>query len=63
MAPRVSPSLVSRSNSKSTVERTFAWLVQYRRLTVDFELLRETSQGLIRGAMIHLMLRRPHPQG
>jgi putative transposase len=45
------------------VERTFAWLVRYRRLTVDFELLRETSEELIRGAMIHLMLRRPHPQG
>jgi putative transposase len=45
------------------VERTFAWLVRYRRLTVDFELVRETSEGLIRGAMIHLMLRRPHPQG
>ena len=45
------------------VERTFAWLGRYRRLTVDFELLRETSEALIRGAMIHLMLRRPHPQG
>jgi transposase len=44
------------------VERTFAWLVRYRRLTVDFEALPETSEAMIRTAMIHLMLRRLHPR-
>jgi putative transposase len=45
------------------VERTFAWLVRYRRLTIDFEYLPETSEALIQAAMIHLMLRRLHPCG
>jgi putative transposase len=43
------------------VERTFAWLVRYRRLTIDFEYLPETSEAMIRAAMTHLMLRRLHP--
>ena len=44
------------------VERTFAWLVRYRRLVVDFEYLPETGEAMIRVAMIHLMLRRLHPR-
>jgi transposase len=44
------------------VERTFAWFVRYRRLIVDFEYLPETSEAMIQVAMIHLMLRRLHPQ-
>ena len=43
------------------VERTFAWLVRYRRLIVDFERLPETSEAMITAAMIHLMLRRLDP--
>jgi transposase len=44
------------------VERTFAWLVRYRRLVADFEYLPETGEAMIRVAMIHLMLRRLHPR-
>ena len=44
------------------VERTFAWLVRYRRLVVDFEYLPETSEAMIRVAMIHLMVRRLEPR-
>jgi transposase len=44
------------------VERTFAWLVRYRRLTIDFEYLPETSEALVQLAMTHLMLRRLHPR-
>jgi putative transposase len=40
------------------VERTFAWLGRYRRLSKDFEALPETSEALISVAMIHLMVRR-----
>jgi transposase len=43
------------------VERTFAWLVRYRRLIVDFERQPETSEAMIRAAMVHLMLRRLQP--
>ncbi len=43
------------------VERTFAWLVAYRRLGKDHEALTETSEAMIQAAMIHLMLRRLPP--
>lgn len=40
------------------VERTFAWLGRYRRLSKDYEYLTSTSEDMIRCAMIRLMLRR-----
>ena len=40
------------------VERTFAWVESYRRLSKDFEYLTETSQPMIQLAMIRLMLNR-----
>jgi putative transposase len=40
------------------VERTFAWLGRYRRLSKDYEYLTHTSAAMIRVAMIHLMVRR-----
>jgi putative transposase len=40
------------------VERTFAWLNRYRRLSKDYEFLTQTSETMIRVAMIHLMVRR-----
>lgn len=40
------------------VERTFAWLGKYRRLSKDYEALPETSEALIYAAMTHLMLHR-----
>jgi len=40
------------------VERTFAWLGRYRRLSKDYEALPETSEAVIYVAMIHLMVRR-----
>lgn len=45
------------------VERTFGWLVSYRRLGKDYEVLTETSEAMIRAALIHLMLRRLPPLG
>ena len=40
------------------VERTFAWLGKYRRLSKDYEELPENSESMIYIAMIHIMLRR-----
>jgi putative transposase len=40
------------------VERTFAWLGRYRRLSKDYERLPETSEAFIYAAMVRLMLRR-----
>jgi putative transposase len=40
------------------VERTFAWLANYRRLSKDYEYLPATSEAMIYLAMSHLMLRR-----
>ena len=40
------------------VERTFGWFGRYRRLSKDYEYLVQTSETMIRVAMIHLMVRR-----
>jgi putative transposase len=40
------------------VERTFAWLNQYRRLSKDFEYLLTTADTMIYAVMVRLMLRR-----
>lgn len=48
-------------NRRWVVERTFGWLVRYRRLTVDREYEIAVSETMIRAAMIHLMVRRLEP--
>jgi putative transposase len=41
-----------------TVERTFAWLLNYRRHSRDYEVHVENSEALIQVSMIHLLLKR-----
>jgi putative transposase len=43
------------------VERTFGWLGRYHRLSKDYEKSLETSEAMIRLAMIHIMVRRLEP--
>ncbi|TRU08434.1 MAG: hypothetical protein EWV58_20950 [Microcystis aeruginosa Ma_MB_F_20061100_S19] len=43
------------------VERTYAWLGCFRRLSKDHEYLPTTSEAMIYAAMVHLMLRRLAP--
>mgnify|MGYP002625044045 CR=1 FL=1 len=40
------------------IERTFAWLGKYRRLSKDYEVLEASSEAFVYTAMIHIMLRR-----
>lgn len=40
------------------VERTFAWLGRYRRLSKDYEYCPKSSEGMVYAASIHLMLKR-----
>ena len=40
------------------VERTFGWLGRSRRLSKEYERTTESSEGFIKVAMIHLMVRR-----
>jgi putative transposase len=44
------------------VERTFAWLGRYRRLSKDYEHTPASSQAVVQLAAIHHMLRRLRPQ-
>jgi putative transposase len=40
------------------VERTFAWLLNYRRHRCDYEVLTANSEAMIQMSMIHLLLKR-----
>lgn len=40
------------------VERTLAWIVRHRRLTIDYEALPATSEAFVYAAMVRIMVRR-----
>jgi putative transposase len=43
---------------EQSIERTFSWLGQNRRMSKDYERLAETSEALVYVAMTRLMARR-----
>lgn len=43
------------------VERTFAWLCNYRRLSKNYECSPASAETMVRLAMIHIMVRRLCP--
>jgi putative transposase len=43
------------------VERTFAWLGRYRRLSRDYERYADSSEAMVQVSSIHRMLRRLKP--
>ena len=61
LPPGATPPIVSRFAvvpRRWVVERTFAWLGRYRRLSKDYEYLTATSEAVIYLAMTRLLLRR-----
>ena len=58
---RASPHSFQVLRRRWVVERTFGWLGRYRRLSKDDERFPETSEAMIRMAMIHIMVRRLEP--
>ena len=48
--------------SRWVVERTFAWLGRYRRLSKDYEHTTASSEAMVHIAAIHHVLRRLAPQ-
>ena len=40
------------------VERTFSWLENFRRLTIDYEYLAETAEAMVQLACVQIMLNR-----
>jgi putative transposase len=61
LPPGATPPIVSRFAvvpRRWVVERTFAWLGRYRRLSKDYEFLTATSEAVIYLAMTRLLLRR-----
>ena len=46
------------TSKRWVVERTFAWLGRYRRLSKDYEYWCETSENWIYIAMSHLLVKR-----
>jgi putative transposase len=61
LPPGATPPIVSRFAvvpRRWVVERTFAWLGRFRRLSKDYEFLTATSEAVIYLAMTRLLLRR-----
>jgi len=58
VSPRAAVKGFTPQPCRWVVERTFAWLGKYRRLSKDYEATVESAESYIYAAMVHLMLRR-----
>jgi putative transposase len=52
----------SQQPKRWSIERTFAWLLRNRRLTVDYECNVQTSETFIAVAFIRLLVARLRPR-
>ena len=56
LRPDESPSKFQVLPKRWIVERTFSWLENFRRLTIDYEFLAETAEAMVQLACIQIML-------
>ena len=56
LRPNECPSKFQVIPKRWIVERTFSWLENFRRLTIDYELLAETAETMVQMACIQMML-------
>lgn len=58
LRPKESPKKFNVIPKRWIVERTFSWLENYRRLTIDYEFLTETAEAMVSIAFIQIILNR-----
>lgn len=56
LRPNECPSKFQVIPKRWIVERTFSWLENFRRLTIDYEFLAETAETMVQVACIQMML-------
>ncbi|MCI6828086.1 MAG: transposase [Prevotella sp.] len=56
LRPNECPSKFQVIPKRWIVERTFSWLENFRRLTIDYEFLAETAETMVQMACIQMML-------
>ncbi|WP_353478159.1 transposase [Phocaeicola barnesiae] len=58
LRPDECPSKFQVPPKRWIVERSFSWLENFRRLTIDYEFLAETAEAMVQIAFIQIMLNR-----
>lgn len=56
LRPKESPKKFNVTPKRWIVERTFSWIENYRRLTIDYEFLTETAETMVGIAFIQILL-------
>lgn len=58
LGPKESPKKSNVIPKRWIVKRTFSWPENYRRLTIDYEFLTETTEAIVEIAFIKIVLNR-----